>query len=122
MTANRAALLAALEAAQPELVEIRVEGLSSPVYMRRLTMADSRTLPRADDAADLPIARQNALTLVRVLRDEDGELLFDAKDEAQVAELEGYLEQLDTRTYGRLIDAYRNLETPTAAEADDAGN
>lgn len=120
---DRDGFLAAARAAAPELRQARLSGFPEPVWIRRMTVAEARRLA-ADAAAEGEDAAPNgdARVIATMVRNGDGELLFERDDQAQMTELQATIDAMDARVVTELLNAVNALAEPGPGEVDDAGN
>lgn len=127
---NKEQFIESLRAAQEQLTPYQIPGWPAPVYLRRTTVKEAREtmkdprLANASSMADLLKADEYYFerSVARVIRSADGQLLFDANSEAEMAELRAVLDGVGADLIGQLQKAQAALNKPTLAEAEPSGN
>lgn len=126
---DKARFYANLRASKVPLHPLRIDGWDGVIYLRAQTVGEinayllkgaqgqpeTQPQPGADPYF---IAR----SLARIVRGEDGALLFDADDDAQMAELMAELAETAPAISKQINDAYKALTAPTSAEVGPEGN
>ncbi len=125
---DRAKFEATLKAGAVKLVAYTPPGFSEPIYLKPLTMADIKAqLTKPDE----PAAIRERLTkdpfyiersLARMIRNKDGALIYDEKDDAQMAGLRAVLDDSPHNLSSLIQKAQDGLMEPAKGEVDTAGN
>jgi len=125
---NRSDFLRNLKGQQVKLHPLQLEGWDVTVYLRPQTLGEIRDVLLKSDEKEkvgqgitvdpLFIARN----IARMVRDEYGELLFNADDNAQMEELMSSLEGTAPSVSKQISTAYNKLNEPNSEEADAKGN
>lgn len=126
---DRAKFLETLRAGAVKLVPFTPPGFPEPVYLKAPTMADVKEqILRAEvlgDTAKERIANDPLYlerSLARILRNADGSLMFDAEDNAQLAELKAVLDLAPHNTSRLIHEAHDALSEPAKSEETPKGN
>jgi len=128
---NREQFLKNLRASKVQIHPLQLEGWSGLVYLRPQTLGEIRdSLMRADTDDLEGDARSKiktdslflARSIARLVRDEAGELLFDADNDAEMGELMAGLADTAPGISRQLNDAWNALNEPTKAEVTPEGN
>ena len=127
---DRAKFLEKLRASSVELVPFTPDGWDEPIYLKPQTMADVREIllesngseskTVADMLAKDPYYIERGMA--KLIRDKDGNRLFDFKDDKQMEDLRVVLDTNRTSVNRQIQDAYNKLNEPTHSEVDPKGN
>ena len=112
---------------------LQVEGWEGVIYLRTQTLEDVRDIlahsgDQGDEGGEAPseLIKKDPLyfarTVARMVRDETGALLFDARDDEQMAELMGALKDTAPTVSKQINEAYKALNSPIAPEVTPEGN
>lgn len=126
---SREQFLSNLRDSRVKVHKVPIDGWPTPVYLCQQTMGDVRSsmMQVGEDATD---ARQKirddplflARSLARLVRDENGDLLFDSSNDAQMAELMEVLKDAPPTISKQITDAYNAINAPTSLEVTTEGN
>jgi len=124
---NREQFLKNLRASKVPLHPLQVDGWEGTIYLRPTTIGEVRDilLERGDrkegDPPPPPDPLYIARTLAGIVRDEEGNLLFDPKNDTQVAELMEALADAAPSISRQINQAYDKLNSPSPAEVSPEG-
>lgn len=125
---DRAKFLAGLKGTAVKLVPFTIPGFTEPIYLKPVTMAEIKAeLTKPDEPKEVKdrLAKDQYYierSIARVVRDEKGELLFDEKDDAQMAQLKAVLDENGPEVNRSIQEAREALQKPGKDEVDPAGN
>lgn len=125
---DRAKFLAGLKGNAVKLFPFTPPGFSEPIYLKPLTLADVKAqLAKPDEPKEIKERLANdpfyiERGIARLVRDANGVLLFDEKDDVQMAELKTLLDQNGPEVSRKIQEAHDDLQEPTKAEVDPKGN
>lgn len=125
---NRAQFLAGLKGTAVKLTPFTIPGFTEPIYLKPVTMAEIKAeLTKPDEPKEVrerlaKDAYYIERSIARVVRDEKGELLFDEKDDAQMAQLKEVLDENGPEVNRAIQEAREALQKPGKDEVDPAGN
>lgn len=123
----RAQILAALQAKAVPLVPVKIDGLPT-FYTRGLTVGQARAAIVApkEERSLADIMREDPLFLDRriaaIILDENGNPVFDAKDDAQMGELRKVMELVPPEVSGQITRAAQRENEPTEEQAQAGKN
>ncbi len=125
---NRTQFLTNLKASKVKLVPLQVEGWDGLVYLRPQTVGEVRDMLLAPDEEKTP---KEALTkdplflarsIAKIVRDEEGVLLFDPSNDDDMKLLMETLAEAGPSISRQINKAYNALNAPTKEEATPEGN
>lgn len=127
---DRAKFLEKLRASSVQLVPFTIEGWEEPIYLKPQTMADIREILAESNGAESKTVAETLAKdpyyiergIAKIIRDKDGNRLFDFKDDVQMVELRGVLDSNRAIVSRQIQDAYNALNEPTKVEVDPKGN
>ena len=125
---NRQQFLRNLTASKVKLFPLQIKGWEGLVYLRPQTMGEIRDdLVKEPESGTVRERLQKdplflARGIARVVREENGDLLFDPNDDTQMLELMAALSDTAPDIAKQVNEAYSKLSTATTEEVTPAGN
>lgn len=114
------------------LVAVPIQGWDGPVYLRATTIGEIRDilLGEADSPGESGNAAERAQRdplylarqMAKLVRDENGNLLFNHRDDAEMQELMDAMAGAAPYISKQIQKAYERINTPTSQEEDSEGN
>lgn len=127
---NREQFLRNLRQSRAKLVPVQIDGWEHPIFVRQQTVGEIKEILIERGEGQQPDAKSSlkddplylARSIARIVRDQKGELLFDAKDDAQMRQLADTLDETAPDVSRRIHDEWNKLNAPTAEEVNAKGN
>ena len=130
---DKSKFLANLRASAVPLKPLQIPGWDGLVYIRAQTLGKIREILEERDSAaptetdDSRTAFQKdplylARSIAKIVRDEDGALIFDAKSDAEMTELMAVLADAAPEVSRAIHDAHNEVNSPAKTEVGPEGN
>ena len=124
---DREHFLRNLRASKVPLYPVKIDGWDGEVYIRPTTIGEvrdlvlSREARKEGDPPPPPDVLYIARNIAQIVRDENGDLLFDSKDNEQMEELMEALAEAAPKISSQINKAYERLNEPSSVEVSPTG-